>query len=971
MKANTRQFIERHHRCKAVNRADLVYWLLQTGESPESLKRIAHFAGFELQQPPESQPQTFTSTIEWVEARPVSPITLSTESSPKLSPKWFRVAERTHLKPDDSVTPIFGPLSIQGVADLTEADLQPHSKAAPPGIAPLVCWSRLWPVLKQVLSVMQNGQLDVPRLVNQIANGKVLHKLPRQRHLHWSSELMVLLDFNARTLPFWDDFNDLCEALIDLRGCIGLDVRKLERIPGEQYSRWRQPESHSQSWKMPPPDTPLLILSDLGMLDTKESSIRRHWLRFGRQLKAAGLMPFVLAPISPNRVDPELCRYFHIVLWSKNSRLQRQRQCRVRDNQPHIHQLLILLSPAIRIEPELLRAVRHLLPAEEFDAGCEAEFWQHPDVDVSPVACAIRNEVLEKYRSGFCHQPVELQRRVIMLIRQYHAHLFPAVWYEETLIWASLVAVELAAEFKADIAQAELFMRKMARMLYRQRDTLAESKQAYGLRHLDRSHTALRSRHLYYSVLEGIVNREKLDEGFPVRAGIDHDELMRTLSSDSLPNRQCTLYQQGSELIIAEKDTSNASTIQSGSRYADINLTGVSLFIQQELDGGSQPECYLQLTELPKSLATLTQDVNAIYLRTHSETLILSGFTKPDWIGAMGRSAQGLFVEFKQRGVIWLIYWPEWGGQLDYDDYGLYADLNLRGITQRFRWIAPGDFLMGSPETEPERESWDKGNETQHSVTLTQGYWLADTACTQALWQAVMGANPAEFKDNPNNPVETVSWDDVQDFIAKLNELVPGLKACLPTEAQWEYACRAGTSTPFSFGENINPQQVNYEGNYPYAGGEKGLYRQKTVPVKSLPANPWGLYEMHGNVYEWCSDWYGHYPSGPATDPGGPPDGADRVLRGGSWSYVGWSARSANRYGYTPDSRYQYFGFRLALGQTVSGKAGVECAADADRRSGSEAGQRQGRERLAETESVQSSQDKNFISRFFERKKPK
>jgi len=135
-----------------------------------------------------------------------------------------------------------------------------------------------------------------------------------------------------------------------------------------------------------------------------------------------------------------------------------------------------------------------------------------------------------------------------------------------------------------------------------------------------------------------------------------------------------------------------------------------------------------------------------------------------------------------------------------------------------------------------------------------------------------MGDNPAAFKESLSNPVETVSWDDVQQFIIKLNGLVPGLNACLPTEAQWEYACRAGTPTPFSFGKNITPEQVNYDGNYPYTGGEKGLFRRKTVPVKSLPANPWRLHEMHGNILEWCSDWYGDYPTEAVIDPCGSPE---------------------------------------------------------------------------------------------------
>ena len=257
-----------------------------------------------------------------------------------------------------------------------------------------------------------------------------------------------------------------------------------------------------------------------------------------------------------------------------------------------------------------------------------------------------------------------------------------------------------------------------------------------------------------------------------------------------------------------------------------------------------------------------------------------------------------------------------WAGAWGEDEAGLWMTLIFKekDAQQTFRWIEPGAFLMGSPENEPERYE----NEIQHPVILTQGYWLADTACTQALWKAVMGDNPAFFKESLNNPVETVNWDDAQQFIAQLNKLVPGLNACLPTEAQWEYGCRAGTSTPFSFGENITPDQVNYNGNYPYTQGENGLYREKTVPVGSLPANLWGLYEMHGNLLEWCNDWYGDYPADPVTDPGGPAEGAYRVLRGGSWNNLGRVARSANRYRRAPDYRAQPFGFRLALGQTAS-----------------------------------------------------
>ncbi len=250
-----------------------------------------------------------------------------------------------------------------------------------------------------------------------------------------------------------------------------------------------------------------------------------------------------------------------------------------------------------------------------------------------------------------------------------------------------------------------------------------------------------------------------------------------------------------------------------------------------------------------------------------------------------------------------------WASEWGEDGFGLYLDLDFQNVIQRFRWIAPGTFLMGSPESEPERRE----NETQHGVTLTQGFWLVDSTCTQALWLAVLGDNPADFKDTLDHPVESVSWDDVQRFIQALNTQLPDLHARLPSEAEWEYACRAGTTTPFSFGETITPERVNYDGNYPYAGAEKGLARRKTAPVKSLPPNSWGLYEMHGNVWEWCADWYGYYPTAAVIDPLGPATGEGRVLRGGSWHSYARRSRSAGRYRYGPDTR-SYFGFRLALG---------------------------------------------------------
>ena len=221
------------------------------------------------------------------------------------------------------------------------------------------------------------------------------------------------------------------------------------------------------------------------------------------------------------------------------------------------------------------------------------------------------------------------------------------------------------------------------------------------------------------------------------------------------------------------------------------------------------------------------------------------------------------------------------------------------GIT--FILVEPGSFLMGSPADEDSRGS----DETQHRVTLTKAFYLGETEVTQAQWKKVMnGDNPSRFKGD-SLPVEIVSWSDCQEFCRKA-----GYR--LPTEAEWEYACRADTTTPFSFGATISTDQANYDGNYAYGNGRKGEYRGKTTPAGGFPANTWGFRDMHGNVWEWCQDRYGEYPNGPATDPTGPGSGEYRVLRGGSWYFNPWNCRSANRYWIDPSFHFIYVGFRAA-----------------------------------------------------------
>ena len=289
-----------------------------------------------------------------------------------------------------------------------------------------------------------------------------------------------------------------------------------------------------------------------------------------------------------------------------------------------------------------------------------------------------------------------------------------------------------------------------------------------------------------------------------------------------------------------------------------------------------------------------------------------AGPIRLEGLDAVYRLEKGCWIE--EQGALDLLSGsfprPRWASDWGLDEYGIYADFAIKGIRQRMRWIPPGRFLMGSPEDEPERLD----RELQHEVILTRGYWLAETACTQAIWEAVTGKNPSGFKGR-ERPVESVSWKDVDAFIKQLNGLNRELTLRLPTEAEWEYACRAGTKTPFWFGENITPDLVNYRGDRPYYRGKIGGYRGETVEVKALPANGWGLYQMHGNVWEWCADWYGTYADIATVNPAGPREGENRVLRGGSWIILGRYVRSAYRNWNVPSYRNRYYGFRLARGQ--------------------------------------------------------
>lgn len=878
-----------------IGRADLLECLRAHG--PEKLEALASALGYEAL--PDAPVNIAYGRLV---LPPIVGTGFSTTETPISAPQaqYLRVVSRRYLNPDDAPGEVPDWFRQAQAYSAEDPELYAPENARPPPQAPLVPWSRLWPFLKRTLGTRRLGHKpDIPRLVERVARGQTVTRVPRVARRAWAGECRLIFDFAPALTPFWADFHDLRRRLQSLRGQAGLSLVAFpEGDPGGRCwiggpDGWREVPRYPAL----APAAPLLILSDLGWHDATDAR-RRRWLSFGARLKAAGRRPPVLAPCPPRRWTPELAQAYRPVCWDRGidslSRRERAGAMAIESRGQSGERLLDLLSPAVRVEPALLRAARLLLPAGESDAGDEADAWNHANVHATLTAFYFGRAALASRRARF--RDDSLRARVADAILRHHAHLSPAVVHEERWILAEALGQPMppeTLEFVSRAAKTQLDSAPGLRAEFAAWTRRMGGRQHAELWRDDRLAALWLSAHLDEWRRAGALT---LPEGLSLeRVGWLLDPVSRA--------RRYVLSQRGASLIF---QTDAPPAAESGRNAPGSPLTEI-----QAAAPWAEIEQAGERIARPLNVPIPVPAAARFRLRTDRETIEIEALAMPGWASDIGR-----------------------------DRYGLYADLTLGEVRQRFRWIAPGRFLMGSPPTEPEREPWG-ADETLHEVTLGQGFWLADTACTQALWIAVMGENPSQFRDDSRNPVETVSWNMAQTFVERLNEKIWELSVRLPTEAEWEYACRAGTRTPFSFGENITPEQVNYNGNYPYAGGRKGLYRQKTVPVQSLPPNPWGLHEMHGNVREWCQDWYGPYGAEAQTDPRGPDRGGGRVLRGGSWNGLGRYLRSARRGVGVPGSRSDDVGFRLALGPVEpAGTAGGQPPHAAGRTAARERGDR-------------------------------
>ncbi len=465
-----------------------------------------------------------------------------------------------------------------------------------------------------------------------------------------------------------------------------------------------------------------------------------------------------------------------------------------------------------------------------------------------------------------------------------HACLPRSTLVVEHLVWRAYARAEALAHVVDALAESELWLRKL---------TAQEARHAASRREVvpaDEDHA------LHSGFLRGLIERNASDPQFTAMYADSYARLAVAIGQ----LRGLGVPAEAWLRAIQRSDVERASLTFS----IQLHHRPEGAFIERwrdepELASRSRPPLEARRVLLPQAPRR-----SELWQPAGSAPRWLSGqeLAEPGALhfgDASGRHAQTL--DWLRRAA--------WQHALGQDRYGVFCEVQIEQMRLRFRYIPPGTFLQGSPEGAVHDDE-----RPQHPVTLTQGLWLAETPCTQALWQAVMGKNPSHFRkgeDAPRRPVDNVSWDDVQTFFKKLQPLLPpDCEAVLPTESQWEYACRAGTSTKYGWGNEPNDARANWGGQH-----------HGTTPVDRYPPNPWGLYDMHGNVWEWCADGLRDYAAEPARDPEGPGAGDIRVVRGGSWFARPGIARAAYRNGGRRGVAGRYRGFRFALRSPVGPEA--------------------------------------------------
>ena len=851
----------------------------------------------------------------------VEPTAEPARASLRMEHAWLVKAQPVEAPaPRDPAAPALEPLDEAATAAQAS---QPQGQRED-----LLPWARLMPVLRRYLSQSRMGGVDVAALWRHLAEQHSLRRLPRVQRSRWNPDLVVVLDFRDALWPYRRDMHRLCQRLLGEVGRTGLSLRVMTHGPAGGWTDWLEEQIGGprapamQPWTPPAPGSCVLLVSDVGLFGTPAdgpaSPLTQRWLRWVAQQQQAQVTVLGLAPLGADQLRPEVCRRLPVLRWSPDGRLHPERVAAPPSAEPAgLAQLLAMVAVTRRVDPPLMRALRRLNPVAPLHAGLEGAAWNHPHTQGGRV-CTLLPQHQVGYLARFRLLPTRLHAQQDALRRRHHAHLRALLVQEENLLHA--VQARLArggGQPPGEVEQAALlFFRRLVLTVHRAdaitlRNWLPAVQAC--LNELDML-TAHAHRQVFSELLAAVaLRRGQAAQALPgwvdvaafqVAEGALGPAVQAYLVQD-LNRRRWLIQPQppamgqngrplapAAQVVVKWQGTARQEVRVLRLASAVHDLAGLDEVVGVEVNDGRQVLRLVPVTR-PRGILGWSQN-QALELTVvlpeprNGEMLISETLLSPN--------RPGFALQEKQRATLTM---PSNAFGIGIDEFGSYLDLKIPSkrkssnpVTQRFRWIEPGSFLMGSPETDSLRE-YDKG--PQHRVVLTQGFWLADTACTQALWLAVVvGENPSRFNGEDDLPVERVSWDSVmKQFMPKLQELLPaGVEATLPSEAQWKYACRAGTKTAYVWGDQVDAQLAN-------------MGTGQTTRVKKYPANPWGLFDMHGNVFEWCFDSMRMYAEGEAAGP--------RALRSDSLIRKVWGARSAFRNRDERGYRYRRLGFRVAL----------------------------------------------------------
>lgn len=796
-----------------------------------------------------------------------------------------------------------------------------HPRAVAIQQAPLNSASSLQTLVTKVLAVDTKPASDWPKIYNAVAERRALDPWPTEL-VTTERHLLVFVDVNRAMRPFRNDMlafrTEILQRVprnrISLVYPRGRDLRQWARRGALSWLREQSLDPamfHDAHW---------LVVSDLGCSRDGGDCISHGWQSCLALAATQGVVSSVVFPGNLAKLQTPASVRQALALPASSSPAKTD----------DFEQLWLAVALASFVTPALLRDMRTAL--DMLDPLLEAQVWRDTRAIRQDNGIQIRGRQAIRAREKFRDFPLDQQTTIAEVLNRHLQAMAPHLQAEG---WAILRSLGLPAS-------------EPAAFLVRQIQQIKQQKK--GSEYLLMwatvvSDSASRTMFENSEELSALAAQSALTRGKVLPAGVDASQVAWLQAVPGDKPRFLSLVQHDQHIILQDK-------MAAGVVLATFRHAGETVFLKVERDADAPWQ------SLTVGNPIYVGDAQSIQLQSSHGQIKLDRISKPEWAMDIGNDSNNLFVKTVLGKAYWVpdtvmkeqtalprisaeCYMPEslgawWSSrQIDllkectlsatmpmklricfHDDSAF--ELKISQKIYRFIWIPPGEFLMGSPETEHGRDD----DEGRHKVVLTQGFWLAETACTQHFWRALMGENPSYFEGG-DFPVEQVSWEDIQIFLNKLNQSLQGIVARLPTEAEWEYACRAGTETAFSFGASPNLSRANYNGKWDLPDEDvviaKGEWSGRTAPVGHYVANDWGFYQMHGNVFEWCEDIFGSYPQCAVADPiGAEGEKGKRVMRGGAWNYSGGSVRSANRRGNRQGFRNSRIGFRLAMSPAVS-----------------------------------------------------